>query len=161
MQMAARKLRYDWFLKIINLYKYDYLIIGHHLDDSIETLFINLFRGSGIYGLKGINKLLIFKKKKILRPFINFKIKKKQILNYANKNKIKWINDVSNLKNIYFRNKIRNKIIPFLEQNIFNFKKKIIKTLNNINLEYNFIKEIITYYTKKIFVLINIFIMKL
>ncbi|WGH27587.1 MAG: tRNA lysidine(34) synthetase TilS [Candidatus Shikimatogenerans bostrichidophilus] len=144
-QMAARLLRYNWFLKLKKKLNLNYIVLAHHLDDKIETFFINLFRNSGIYGLKSIN---FIKKKIYLRPFIFFY--KKDIIKYAIKNKIKWKEDLSNYKNYYFRNKIRNNIIPVIENNVINFKKKIIKSLNNINLEYKFIKTIINYYSNKI-----------
>ncbi|MFP3037307.1 MAG: tRNA lysidine(34) synthetase TilS [Candidatus Karelsulcia muelleri] len=64
-QMIARKLRYDWFKFLLNKNNSDcdYIALGHHLDDSIETFFINIIRGTGIKGLIGINN---FKKNKKL-----------------------------------------------------------------------------------------------
>ncbi|WGH26577.1 MAG: tRNA lysidine(34) synthetase TilS [Candidatus Shikimatogenerans bostrichidophilus] len=144
-QMAARKLRYNWFLKLKKKFNINYIVLGHHLDDKIETFFINLFRSSGIYGLKSINYIY---KKIYLRPLIFYK--KKYIIKYALKKKIKWKEDLSNYKNYYLRNKIRNIIIPTINSNIINFKKKITKSLNNIYLEYKFIKIIINFFSFKI-----------
>ncbi|WGH26047.1 MAG: tRNA lysidine(34) synthetase TilS [Candidatus Shikimatogenerans bostrichidophilus] len=146
-QMAARILRYKFFFKIKKKYNYDYLILGHNLDDNIETFFINLFRKTGIYGLKGINYI---NKNKILRPLIYFE--KKKIINYALKKKIKWIDDISNNNNIYFRNKIRNLILPIIYKNILNVKNNIYNTINNLNIEYKFIKNNINKYKKKYFI---------
>ncbi|WP_341662321.1 tRNA lysidine(34) synthetase TilS, partial [Blattabacterium cuenoti] len=75
-QMAARKLRYDWFSKLLETNSYEYMVLGHHFDDSIETFFINAFRGTGMKGLLGIPK----KNKKIIRPLSDFN--KKEILHY-------------------------------------------------------------------------------
>ncbi|WGH25619.1 MAG: tRNA lysidine(34) synthetase TilS [Candidatus Shikimatogenerans bostrichidophilus] len=146
-QMVAREVRYKWFYKILKKYKYDYLILGHNLNDNIETFFINLLRGSGVFGLKGIK----FKNKKIIRPYLIFNINKKKILNYAIKKKIKWVDDKSNFKNIYLRNKIRNLILPFLKKNLNNFEKNLYNSLRNLKLEYLFLKNIIYKIKKKIF----------
>ncbi|WGH27075.1 MAG: tRNA lysidine(34) synthetase TilS [Candidatus Shikimatogenerans bostrichidophilus] len=156
-QMAARELRYNFFFKIKKKYKYNYILLGHNLDDSIETFFINLFRKTGLYGLKGIE--FISKKKKILRPLIYFY--KKDIINYAIINNLKWYEDVSNNKNIYLRNKIRNIILPIIYKNFLYVKKNIVNTINNIKLEYKFIKNKIKDYKKKIIIKINNFNFKL
>ncbi|WOX79100.1 tRNA lysidine(34) synthetase TilS [Candidatus Shikimatogenerans bostrichidophilus] len=147
-QLSARILRYKWFMNLKKKYNYNYIILAHNLEDNIETFFINLFRKTGLYGLKSINKI----SKNLLRPLIS--ISKKDIINYAIKNKIKWINDISNFKNIYLRNIIRNNIIPNILKILYkyNIKKNINNTIKNLQLEYNFIKESINYFKKKIII---------
>ncbi|WGH25136.1 MAG: tRNA lysidine(34) synthetase TilS [Candidatus Shikimatogenerans bostrichidophilus] len=145
-QMGARKLRYAWFNKIIKKYNYNYLITAHHFDDNIETFFLNLFRGSSIYGLKGIKPF----NKKIIRPYLIFKIDKNQIYKYALKNKISWINDKSNFTNIYLRNQIRNNIIPILKKEFNNFNSYINNTLIKLNFEYKIINRYIKQIKKEI-----------
>ncbi|MDH3004256.1 MAG: tRNA lysidine(34) synthetase TilS [Candidatus Shikimatogenerans sp. JK-2022] len=135
-QMGARFLRYNWFNIILNIYKIDYLILGHHIDDNIETLFINLLRGSSIYGLKGIKSI----NNKIIRPYLILKIKKSNIYKYAINNNIKWINDESNIKNIYLRNRVRNYIIPLLKKKFNKYLNNIYNVLYKLNMEYNIIK---------------------
>ena len=66
-QMAARELRYDFFKKILEKYKYSYIVTAHHLDDNIETIIFNFIKSTGYKGLVGIP----FNKNKILRPLIN------------------------------------------------------------------------------------------
>ena len=73
-QMAARELRYAWFAEILKDFKYDYLLTAHHLDDDLETFFINLSRGTGLNGLTGIPK----EKNRTIRPLLNFS--RKEIL---------------------------------------------------------------------------------
>ncbi len=109
-QMAARELRYTWFSEILLEHSFDYLLTAHHLNDSLETFFINLLRGSGINGLTGIKT----GNSKILRPLLPYS--KSQILRYANENKLKWREDSSNVEMDYKRNKIRHQIIPILEE---------------------------------------------
>ena len=140
MQMAARNLRYEWFYDIINAEKLDYILTAHHLDDSLETFILNLSRASGIEGLTGIKKINDI----IVRPLLVFS--KKEILNYAITNNIKWREDSTNTNNDYQRNQIRNKIIPFLKKLHPNFLNQTKKTMN-------FLKEsnlIIENYIQKI-----------
>lgn len=124
-QMAARKLRYEWFNYISNSENYNFIAVGHHLDDSIETFFINLIRGTGIKGLLGI-----VQNNKIIRPLL--KIPKYDIIKYAKINKLEWRNDFSNNNNIYLRNHIRNIILPKIIKSFPLFHKSIKKTLNNL-----------------------------
>ncbi|MGE0568988.1 MAG: tRNA lysidine(34) synthetase TilS [Bacteroidia bacterium] len=111
-QMAARELRYEYFNRILNENSLDYILTAHHLNDQIETYFINLTRGSGLNGLKGIPRL----SRKIYRPLLPFK--KSEILYYASMNSISFREDSSNREDKYLRNYIRHNIIPkFIELN--------------------------------------------
>jgi tRNA(Ile)-lysidine synthase len=81
------------------------LLTAHHLDDQLETFFINLSRGCGLDGLSGIPAV----NNKLVRPLLNFS--KDQILKFAKDNNIHWREDSSNNSNDYLRNDIRNNII--------------------------------------------------
>lgn len=109
-QMAARQLRYDWFESLIDQKEYSYYASAHHLDDQIETFFINLLRGTGISGLHGINA----KQGKLIRPLLF--AKRSDIETYAKLNKIDFREDSSNKKTDYLRNNIRHNLIPVLEK---------------------------------------------
>lgn len=109
-QMAARELRYNFFKEIMTDFGYDYLITAHHLDDNIETFFINLLRGTGIRGLSGIQ----LKTGNIVRPLLSFN--KKEIEKYASNNKVSYREDKSNKEDKYVRNYIRLNIIPQLKK---------------------------------------------
>ncbi|WP_110473388.1 tRNA lysidine(34) synthetase TilS [Candidatus Karelsulcia muelleri] len=124
-QMIARKLRYDWFKFLLNNSYCDYIALGHHLDDSIETFFINIIRGTGIKGLIGINNF----KKNIIRPLFLFS--KKEIRSYAKENNIHWREDISNNDFKYLRNKIRFFLKPILNYKFYNGFKKSIKYLSD------------------------------
>lgn len=107
-QMAAREIRYDWFNKLLEDNNCDYVLTAHHLDDSIETFFINLNRSSGLDGLMGIPQ----QNDKIIRPLLSFS--RDEILEYAFQNNIVWREDASNESTKYLRNSIRHNLIPVL-----------------------------------------------
>jgi len=109
-QLAARKLRYDWFHELLAKNELDYIITAHHADDNLETFLINTVRGTGLDGLTGIPT----KNGNIIRPLLPFT--KEQIENYAKDNAIDWREDSSNAEINYLRNKIRHKIIPVLKE---------------------------------------------
>lgn len=108
-QLAARKLRYDWFYEILEKYNFDFILTAHHSDDSVETFFINLFRGTGLDGLLGIPEI----NNKIVRPFLS--ISKNEITDFATKNGVQWREDTSNASDKYLRNKIRHNLVPVLK----------------------------------------------
>ncbi len=109
-QVAARELRYEWFEKIRSEHSYEYIATAHHQGDVIETFFINLIRGTGISGLRSI----VPKQGKIIRPFLF--ATKKEVLAYAEKNKITYREDSSNASDKYLRNKIRHHLLPVLNE---------------------------------------------
>ena len=116
-QMAARELRYNWFLKLLKAEKADYIAIAHNLNDSIETFFINLSRGTGIKGLTGIKN----KNGHIIRPLLF--ANRDDIYNFAQKENVPFREDATNAETKYYRNYIRHKIIPlFQELNNSSFK---------------------------------------
>lgn len=108
-QMAARQLRYRWFNALLKDTPYHYLVTAHHRDDTLETMIINLSRGTGIEGLLGIPE----KKGAIRRPLLPFN--RATILTFAKENNIVWREDASNQDLNYVRNKIRHKILPLLQ----------------------------------------------
>lgn len=109
-QMAARQLRYEWFEEIRKANKYDHVAIAHHKDDEMETLFINLIRGTGIGGLHGIP----LQRGKIVRPLLF--ATRFDIEDYVKKNEISFREDSSNSSDKYIRNKLRHKVIPVLKE---------------------------------------------
>ncbi|XOL41942.1 tRNA(Ile)-lysidine synthase [Aequorivita nionensis] len=134
-QMAARDLRYAWFDEILKDFKFDYLLTAHHLDDTLETFFINLSRGTGLTGLAGIPK----KNNKIIRPLLNFS--REEILKYAEENNLKWREDSSNLKTDYLRNKLRLEVLPQFKETNETLLKNFQKTQRNIQASQNLIED--------------------
>ena len=107
-QMAARTLRYNWFEELCLSNNYDVILTAHHADDNIETLLINIIRGTGIEGLTGIPE----QNGRILRPLLPFH--KSEIIAYAQTHQIPWREDRSNQSDDYQRNAIRHHVIPEL-----------------------------------------------
>ncbi|MBL7931947.1 MAG: tRNA lysidine(34) synthetase TilS [Bacteroidia bacterium] len=109
-QVAARNLRYEWFAHLLKKEKLDYILTAHQANDSIETILLNLMRGTGINGIKGIQA----KNGKIVRPLLPFT--RREITEFAAKNKITFREDKSNSSDTYDRNFIRLHIIPRLKE---------------------------------------------
>ena len=109
-QMAARELRYQWFKTLVDNHGIDKIATAHHLNDVLETVLLNLTRGTGIAGLHGIKA----SQENIARPLLF--AKKDDLLSYALLQKINWREDKSNESNYYQRNLIRHQVIPILKQ---------------------------------------------
>lgn len=109
-QMAARQLRYNWFKELLVQDGYNYVLTAHHAGDQIETLLINLLRGTGIKGLLGIPE----KQNHIVRPLLF--ASRDLISSYASENKLQFRNDSSNDEVKYKRNFLRHKVIPRLKE---------------------------------------------
>lgn len=109
-QMAARNLRYDWFESVRKKNNYDWVAVGTHLNDNIETAIINLTRGTGLKGITGIAP----KNKKVIRPLLF--ASRDQILSFATETGLSWREDSSNNDEKYSRNKIRHRVVPALKE---------------------------------------------
>lgn len=125
-QMAARDLRYKWFESLCVEYNYDKVGIAHHLDDQVETLFINLLRGTGIAGMHGISTNKDF----LIRPLLF--TDRKGIEEFIKENNIPFREDSSNASNKYQRNYIRHNILTEFKKLRSDFSQSIDKTLNRL-----------------------------
>ncbi|GJM27614.1 MAG: tRNA(Ile)-lysidine synthase [Cyclobacteriaceae bacterium] len=109
-QMAARDLRYAWFKQVMKDHGYHKVAVAHHLNDLLETLLLNITRGTGIAGLHGI----LPQQGAIIRPLIF--TDKQNIQAYADDRDIKWREDRSNSDESYQRNLIRHQVVPILKK---------------------------------------------
>ena len=125
-EMAARELRYRYFEKIRAENHYDYIATAHHIDDLIETFFLNLSRKTGIKGLIGIKE----KSGKIIRPLLF--ADRKEIEKFARENFICFREDSTNSEAIYQRNFLRNKILPLFKELNPSFSKNILASIENL-----------------------------
>ncbi len=106
-EAAARSAR----LSIFNSFdEGSVIILGHHLDDQVETVFFRVLRGTGLKGLTGMQRYIKIKDKHFIRPLLH--ITKEEIIEHVNDQKLSFIEDGSNTDNIYSRNFLRNEIIP-------------------------------------------------
>lgn len=109
-QMEARDLRYSWFRDLLKEKQFSKIVVAHHLNDQLETMLLNLTRGTGIRGLAGMAP----RSDDIIRPLLGFS--KAEIQEYAQANGLEWREDASNSTEDYDRNKVRHRVIPELER---------------------------------------------
>ena len=112
LQNEARKIRYDFFESKLNEHQNSCLLLAHHLDDQIETFWLQLYRGSGMKGMAGMNQ----KNGNLVRPLLN--VSKTELISYASINNIPWREDKSNASLDYQRNLWRNEYLPSLRLEI-------------------------------------------
>lgn len=151
-QMAARELRYHWFKEMMHQHHYNYILTAHHANDNLETLLINLTRGTGIKGLHGIPE----KQDYLVRPLLF--ATKSEILKFAENKKINFRHDSSNDEVKYARNLLRHKVIPSLKkinpsiENTFHHNILLFKEASKIIEDYVSVKtKLITTTDKNIF----------
>lgn len=109
-QMAARTLRYNWFEEVRVKHHYDFIALAQHQNDAVETVLINLTRGTGISGLHGI----LPKRNKLIRPLLF--LTRAEINQFTEENNLDFVEDSSNLSTGYTRNKLRLQVIPHLQE---------------------------------------------
>ena len=148
-QEGARNLRYNWFNELKVIHKFDYIVTAHHQDDQLETYLINSMRGTGLKGLLGIPEIT----SNLFRPLLE--VLKDEILVYAEINKIDFREDSSNSKNDYYRNMIRNSIIPEFKKFDDNVMLKFKTTVNNLISTEIFAETIINKTKAKLFKIYN------
>lgn len=113
-QEWARNKRYQFFKEIIEKEHCDILLTAHHADDNLETILMRFIKGSSLKGYAGIAKMTSEDNYDIYRPLLN--VSKKEILDYAKENNIKYFEDVSNSEDDYTRNRIRKYLVPVMLQ---------------------------------------------
>lgn len=126
-EMAARELRYNWFEEIRNQCQADVVAVAHHQDDSVETILLNLIRGTGITGLLGIRP----RNGVIVRPLLC--INREEIMLYLQNIGQDYVTDSTNLEDEYTRNKIRLNILPLMQTINPSVKNSLIETSNYLN----------------------------
>lgn len=126
-QVAARKLRYEWFYELLVTENFDFVATAHHLDDQLETFLIHFSRGTGLDGLTGIPS----QNDKIIRPLLHFS--RAEIETFAKENNLKWREDSSNSSDKYVRNKIRHHVVPILKELNPSFLDSFDNTIQNLN----------------------------
>ena len=136
-EMAARELRYAWFEELRQQLGYDYIAVAHHADDQLETFFINLLRGAGIRGLKGMQPV----NGHIIRPLLN--VSREEIRQYAIENGIKWREDHTNAETQFLRNKIRHELLPVIDSISKEGRTSILKSIRHLASENELYRELV------------------
>lgn len=131
LQQEARKIRYDFFLSLLENISLNCIVTAHHQDDQIETFWLMLSRSAGITGLSGMESF----SKTIFRPLLPFS--KIEILEWAESNKVEWREDHSNSHNNYQRNVWRNKLLPYLQAEIPTLNDSVLLLMNYFKEENN------------------------
>lgn len=125
-EMAARELRYDWFEIIRQQNLAEAIAVAHHKDDSVETVLLNLIRGTGIKGLAGISP----KNGRVVRPLLC--VTRNEIESYIAERGIPTVYDSTNSDDVYLRNALRIRVIPLLEEMNPSIKQTLYRTAQNI-----------------------------
>ena len=128
-EMAARDLRYAWFEQLRQQLGYGKIAVAHHADDQAETFFINLLRGAGLNGLKGMKP----QNGVIIRPLLW--ASREQIRKYAVENHIVWREDHTNVESVYLRNRIRNQLLPVFDELQPKARQGLYKSLEHLSAE--------------------------
>lgn len=137
-EATARDARYQWFSEQV---EYDSVIMtGHHRQDRAETFLFNLMRGAGSTGLSSLRAKRPFFGAKLVRPLLNFD--QAQILDYADKHDLKWVEDPSNQDQRYSRNEIRYQVLPALQKFRPDAIKNIARAASNLEQENGLLREV-------------------
>ena len=123
---AARKQRYDFFHRTASENGYSHIATAHHLNDAIETFFINLIRGTGLTGLHGIRA----KNGNVIRPLLPFT--RQEIADYAAANKLPFHEDYTNNDTLFLRNKIRHNLMPVLKEISPQIERTMAQNMGNL-----------------------------
>jgi len=127
-QMAARELRYQWFEDLSQQKGFEFVLTAHHADDNLETILMNITRGTGLDGLIGIPTI----NRNIVRPLLPFS--RAQISKFLKDNHLQWREDASNASTKYIRNKIRHEVVPVLKEinpNVLNSIELLVDNLKD------------------------------
>lgn len=125
LEEAGRNVRYDFFEEVLEKTNSNKIAIAHNKNDSVETIIMNIFRGTGVQGIKGIEPI---KDNKFIRPLIE--CEKSEIEKYCEIKKLNPKIDKTNFENDYTRNKIRNVVIPYIKKE---FNPNIISTITRLS----------------------------
>lgn len=141
LEEIARNARLAFLFRVAKEIKADKVALGHNLDDQAETVLMRILRGTGLYGLSGILPKRNLYGYQIIRPLIG--VRRKEIEAFLKRKKVKPRIDTSNQQDFYYRNKIRNKLIPFIEKK---YNKKIKEVLANmaetVGYDYDYLQQI-------------------
>lgn len=121
-EMAARRLRYEWFAQLCQEEGYTAVAVAHHQEDNAETILLNLVRGTGLRGLCGIRQ----ERDGVVRPLLDWT--KHDILHFLSERQQDYVTDSTNADTAYKRNFIRHEVLPMLQS----LNPQVVRTLNQM-----------------------------
>jgi len=138
LEELCREERMNFFIRTARRINADKVALGHNLDDQAETVLMRLLRGTGLYGLSGISVKRTIKGVTFIRPLLE--TSRNEIESFLRKNRVKPRIDSTNKEDVFFRNKIRHRLIPLLKKE---YNQNIVETLANsaesISYDYEFL----------------------
>lgn len=144
-EMACRSLRYEWFNRLLTQERARAIAVGHHREDNIETILLNLFRSTGIDGMRGIKH----RRGYVIRPLLE--CTRKQIEQYLAETGLSYVVDSSNSSDAYLRNRLRNHVIPELLRHFPNADRAILASASNLEAAARIYHRAIDGYREKYF----------
>ena len=124
-EMAARELRYGWFAELCSSEGFDCVAVAHNADDNVETFFLNLLRGTGTRGLRGMGD-----RDFIVRPLLT--IPRAEIRRWMEAHRLPWREDSTNASSAYKRNRLRAEVIPILKEMNPSLPESLRRTMEHI-----------------------------
>ena len=125
-EMAARELRYAWFMELLDAEGFDCVAVAHNADDNAETFFLNLVRSTGTRGLRGMGN-----RDRIVRPLLG--IPRSEIRKWMDDRGFRWREDSTNTSSAYKRNRLRSEVIPVLKEMNPSFLESLQRTMAHIS----------------------------
>ena len=138
-QAEAHNSRYNFFYETAKKYNASSIITAHHYIDNLETIIMNIIRGSNIYGYAGIKEISYYNGIAVIRPLIS--VDKNELYNFAEINKIKYFEDSSNTSDDYLRNRIRHHVIPNLQKENPNLGNSITNYSTQLHEAFEYIRS--------------------
>ena len=136
-EMACRDLRYAWFEQERERQRCSVIAVAHHADDQIETFFLNLLRGTGVKGLTGMERF----SGNIWRPLLA--VSRQDILDYLSEIGQDYVTDSTNAQNDYRRNRLRNIVLPIIEQQFPHGSERILDTIGNLKQDHELLTTLV------------------
>lgn len=136
---VARKYRYEFLVKSARKHGMDAIATGHTLDDHVETILMRIIKGTTLRGIMGIPRVRPEGGIKVIRPLLD--LTKQDIEDFLKVNSIPYRTDHTNLQEIYFRNRVRNRILPYLSRYNPRIKYALTNLAENLREDFEFIEE--------------------
>lgn len=147
-QEAARWARFYFYRKAVHRFNATKVAVGHHRDDQVETVLLNFLHGAGLDGLTGMKAARQTRGIKIIRPL--FGVTRGEIEDYCREKRIPYVQDESNFKSVYRRNRVRRELLPYLEEYNPRIKEALFKLSSLLEADRNYLNKVTASYLKKL-----------